>query len=318
MVLLMKKLLGILVLGLLLCNVGAAETIVKLPKDTASGHKKLYKSLTGTYYKDHGVQVVDKKDGHPVRAGDQSIRFEVRSGDCGKDLAGDWSDCKNDRERHELSGLKDTMKKGEYWISWSIYFPKDHQNLSPLSNAYGQFHQKNGHPVFMFKELRNGYTIVRSIKEDYSDYNETKLLGNEEALGNWFDILINVNWTKKNDGFFKLWINDELKYDYKGPTKTKKYVYQKFGIYRTGITRYLNYKNLDKIEKCFNEKGETSAKEHKALRKLKLKKFPGHKTSINIYKKCKEYYEIDNVPTTIIYFDEVRKSKKKEKVGIIK
>ena len=48
------------------------------------------------------MQVVNKKDGHPVRSGKQSIRFEVRSGDCGKDEMGEWNDCKNDRERHEL------------------------------------------------------------------------------------------------------------------------------------------------------------------------------------------------------------------------
>jgi uncharacterized protein (DUF1800 family) len=35
------------------------------------------------------------------------------------------------------------------------------------------------------------------------------------------------------------------------------------------------------------------------------------------YKKGKDYYEIDNVPTTIIYFDEVRRGKTKEKVGIL-
>jgi len=28
------------------------------------------------------MQVVNKKDGHPVRAGKKSIRFEVRAGDC--------------------------------------------------------------------------------------------------------------------------------------------------------------------------------------------------------------------------------------------
>ena len=80
----MKKLLGIVVLGLFWCNAGFAETIVKLPKDTASGYKKIIKSLTGKYFKDHGMQVVNKKDGHPVRIGEQSIRFEVRSGDCGE------------------------------------------------------------------------------------------------------------------------------------------------------------------------------------------------------------------------------------------
>ena len=98
----MKKFFAILVICFLWSNIGLTKTIVKLPKDTSSGFKKVHKSLTGKYYKDYGMQVVDKKDGHPVRAGNKSIRFEVRSGDCGSDPDG-WSDCKNDRERHELT-----------------------------------------------------------------------------------------------------------------------------------------------------------------------------------------------------------------------
>ena len=31
------------------------------------------------------MQLVNKKDGHPVRSGNKSIRFEVREGDCGED-----------------------------------------------------------------------------------------------------------------------------------------------------------------------------------------------------------------------------------------
>ena len=77
----MKKLLGIVVLGLLCMNTSYA---VSLPKDVASG-SKFKKSLTGSYYKKYGMQVVDKKDGHPVSAGIKSISFEVRAGDCGKD-----------------------------------------------------------------------------------------------------------------------------------------------------------------------------------------------------------------------------------------
>ena len=56
----------------------------------------------------------------------------------------------------------------------------------------------------------------------------------------WFDILINAKWLRKkmvfSDG--KIWVNGQL-YDYKGPTKSKSKVYQKFGVYKTGITRYL-------------------------------------------------------------------------------
>ena len=311
----MKKLLGIVVLGLLLCNVGLAKTLVKLPKDTSSGFKKVHKSLTGKYYKDYGMQVVDKKDGHPVRAGEQSIRFEIRDGDCGKDPDG-WSDCKGDRERHELSvaGKKDLMSKGEYWFSWSLFFPKDHQNLWPLSNNYGQFHQKDGAPVFMFKELRSGYSVVRTIGD--VDYDERRLIRNDDMSGKWHDILINAKWSKKDDGFFKVWVNDKLKYDYNGPTKTEKYVYEKFGIYSTGITRYINHKNLDVIEKCFEEKGNTED-EYTAFYTLKSKKIK-HDISVQIYNKCKSFYKPVKIPTRVVYFDEVRRGKTKEKVGVFK
>ena len=61
-----------MVLGLLLSGNAYA---VNLPKDVASGNK-YFKSLSKKF-KEHGMQVVDKKDGHPVRAGDKSIRFEV-------------------------------------------------------------------------------------------------------------------------------------------------------------------------------------------------------------------------------------------------
>ena len=311
----MKKFLGVLFLSLLLSGNSFAAKIVKLPKDVSSG-SKFYKSLTGKYYKKYGYQIVSKDDGHPVRAGNQSIRFEVRNGDCGRD-PGSWSDCKNDRERHELSGGDSDMTKGEYWFSWSIYFPKDHKNLYPLSNAFGQFHQKEGNPVFMFKELKNGYSIVRTITDKDEDYDQKNLLNNEEVLGKWFDVLINAKWTKKKDGFFKIWINNELKYDYVGPTKSKSKVYQKFGVYRTGITRYLNYANFEMMKKCFSEKGKTS-EEHIGFRRFQKKKFPGHKTSIKIYKKCKSFYKIKEVPTTVIYFDEVRRGKTKDKVGVFK
>jgi len=310
----MKKILAIIILSLLWSSNVFAETTVKLPKDAASGFKILTKSLTGKYYKDYGMQIVNDKDGHPVRSGKKSIRFEVRDGDCGQDEDGGWSDCKGDRERHELSANQkgDTMSKGEYWFSWSLYFPEDHQNLWPLSNNYGQFHRKDGPPVFMFKELRSGYSVIRTIGD--VDYHEKRLIHKDDMKGKWHDILINVKWSKKDDGFFKLWVNDKLKYDYKGPTKTEKYVYAKFGIYSTGITRYINYENIDVIEKCFEEKGYTTD-ENTALYILQRKEIQ-HKMSIQIYNKCKSFYKPVKIPTRIVYFDEVRKSKKKKKVGV--
>jgi hypothetical protein len=301
----------LIIVSFLVINSAIAETAIKLPKDVSSG-SKFEISLTGKYYKKHGFQIVNKADGHPVRSGSQSIRFEVRDGDCGQDEDGGWSDCKGDRERHELSGASSAMSKGEYWFSWSLYFPEEHQNLWPLSNNYGQFHQRESSPVFMFKELRGGYSVVRTIGD--IDYDERRLIRNDDMKGKWYDILINAKWSKKDDGFFKVWVNDKLKYEYKGPTKTEKYVYQKFGIYSTGITRYINHKNIDVIEKCFEEKGNTDA-EYTAFYTLKSKKIK-HDISVQLYNKCKSFYKPVKIPTRVVYFDEVRKNKKKQKVGV--
>jgi len=45
----------------------------------------------------HGYQIVNA----PVRAGQESQRFEVRPGDCGKSKT--WNDCETDRERSEIA-----------------------------------------------------------------------------------------------------------------------------------------------------------------------------------------------------------------------
>ena len=97
----MKKVWGILVLGLLWCNFALA---LNLPKDVASGDKFNKANNKYNTFKKYGMQVVDKKDGHPVRAGNKSIRFEVRAGDCGQ--SNDFDDCAGNKERHELAGRK--------------------------------------------------------------------------------------------------------------------------------------------------------------------------------------------------------------------
>ncbi len=90
----MKKFLEILVFIFLFSgNLLAGDSLknMELTKDTGFGD--LYgKSLTGNYYKDYGMQIVNKADDHPVRLGQESIRFEVQPGDCGADdpKHGDW------------------------------------------------------------------------------------------------------------------------------------------------------------------------------------------------------------------------------------
>ena len=70
---------------------------VKLPKDVAQGYKNYWHFGSNFDPKthltpDYAFRIVNKSDGHPVRFGNQSIRFELRRGDCGVDPGG-YDDC---------------------------------------------------------------------------------------------------------------------------------------------------------------------------------------------------------------------------------
>ena len=265
----MKKLLGIVVLGFLFCSDGFAGNIVKLPKDVAFGNS-YFKSLSRNYKK-YGMQVVDKKDGHPVRAGQKSIRFEVRPGDCGYNEG--WSDCDTDRERHELSGKR--MSGGEWWYSWSIYLPKDFINIYPTKLALGQFHQEKGHVVWMFQNQSatkaGGYWVDNGVPGYTKKIDQ--ILTQDEMIEKWNDILVNVKWSKKDDGFFKVWLNGKQVYSFEGPTKMKVKTYFKFGIYRSFLSKWIYSSKNKKKEKgvpaqvvYFDEVRTTK----KSCKKLKL------------------------------------------------
>ena len=99
----MKKLLGIVVLGLLWCNVSVAGEMnlwkkkFKLPTDVMQGYKNVWNFCCNFDPKthlspDYAFQFVNKSDGHPVRLGEQSVRFELRRGDCGVSASG-YDDC---------------------------------------------------------------------------------------------------------------------------------------------------------------------------------------------------------------------------------
>ena len=247
----MKKILGLFVLCLLFTNVCFAKQFVKLPKDVGSG-SKFYKSLTGKYYKKYGFQIVTKQDGHPVRAGNKSLRFELRDGDCNDPPPPAHNDCKTDRERFELSA-EDIYSGEEWWYAWSIFIPKDFINISPAYLSLGQFHLEptpEGDPCcnLSLRNRRGGYHLQNPI----NNFDEQQLLTHSEMVETWNDILINLKLYKKDNGLIKLWLNVKLVYEYQGPTLTKnsKFVSFKFGIYRSFISWFLNQsKRLYNISK---------------------------------------------------------------------
>jgi hypothetical protein len=299
---------------------------VILPNDVASGDKYGVCLSDKTAFKEYGLRVVDKKDGHPVRAGNKSMRFELRDGDCNDPPPPNWNDCKNDRERFELSGRG--MPDGvEGWYAWSLFTPKGYVDIETGATDLGQFNLEPGEDpdpccVFTINKKKSGYVLELNIlKSNKWTHKSVALnLSDEEMSGNWSDFLVNFKWSKKDDGFIKLWLNNKLMYEFSGQTLTKDTVdtYFKFGIYRSALSRYLNQKNFSpEVEACF-EKNGASAKvidDSKNGRNSQLLGWGANAISFKIYNQCKHLYKI-KAPTQIVYYDEVRSAKTCKKLKL--
>lgn len=225
-----------------------------LPKDIASGAR--WQRSVGETMKKHQIQIVSIEDGHPVNSGSQSIRFEIREGDCSYN--GTWSDCKGDRFRSELSESKDGFK--HKFFAWSIYLPEDFKSVDPVLLSMGQIHQNmpnykatTGMPTTYGQSLsfhfnNGGYWVVRYLKafppdgDPYSGYfnKKTHLLDVKDMLGKWNNIVLEFKGSEEKEGIVKVWVNGELKYEYTGQTNDGGKNYFKFGMYQSWVSRINN------------------------------------------------------------------------------
>ena len=207
-------------------------------------HRGIFKTFKRSLNdKSYGYSVVEDPTGSaPTKRVEV---FEVRPGDCAKDQG--WDDCKNDRERSELSENKKRARSGsEYWYGWSIYFPEDYINIYPTKTALGQFHQDDGaHVVWMFQNGIGGYYLDEQVQGGTRHY--FKLISEESLRGQWHQIEVHAKWEKDRSGIFQVWVNGELKADYTGQTMTDKKVYFKYGVYRTFMSRYKNKTNTTEV-----------------------------------------------------------------------
>ena len=266
----MKKLLGIVVLGLLWCSFSAAGEMnvwkkkIKMPKDIMKGYINDWRFCCNIdpetkLTPDYAFKFVNKSDGHPVRLGEQSLRIELRRGDCGVSPSG-YDDCAikdpetgMTSERNELTLFNKASKiKGTTWHTYSIFLPKDFLRTGFEHITMGQLHGDGDLAVAFNWNIGSetlGYEMQRrtacflpqhinlniqtecSVTMTQNHYEEV-ITGNN-LLGKWHDIVFNVKWTKKQTGYLKQWINGKLVYHYQGNTETPGETTQaQFGIYR--------------------------------------------------------------------------------------
>ncbi len=202
-----------------------------------------------------------------VRHGDSALRFELRKDSCGatkNDVANNTSwDCGQDSERNELLPANDNTQigfRGNVWQTLSFYveeipYEEGHNSIWQIHN------DGDWAPMFNWSIESDGlYTQRRTACNDPKIYKKYGAKGNEgcsanwkentnekvldisELFNQWNDVVMNINYTTKDSGFLKLWINGKLVYHYQGsiipPAGKKKgtwsnYSTMQFGIYRT-------------------------------------------------------------------------------------
>ncbi|MDC0423917.1 polysaccharide lyase [Candidatus Pelagibacter sp.] len=293
----MKKLLGIVVLGLLFHNTGLSNEInvkkkIKFPKDVVQGYKNDMGSLWGlscTYSEDnkcmtpnYAYKIVSKDKNYPVRLGKKSVRMELRKGDCHQKRIGSHNDCKASppAERHEFSIEydKSTEMNGKRWHAHSMFLPSDTSIINSEWITMGQFHNIDyDKPPVNFDLKKKHFKLVtrfhcihpsklnKSCNSDDNLKAIKKIINTNKLFGQWNDFVVNANWTSNiKDGFFKLWVNGRLVYHFVGRTVAPNdQITMQFGIYRgaarsSGDANHVVY--YDEIRKA------------KSCKKLKLEK----------------------------------------------
>jgi len=186
----MKKLLGILVIGLLFCSIGYAKTkiteVKRSVKEDGEGILKLkeFHALNAP----HAINPVSVSDFSII--GKTSIRFESNHGECGQEP--NWNDCPNDRERTELYYGDESWKK-EKWYRFYLYLPKDYNSIAPAKMSLIQWKRlKPSKVLIMFQHMHAGLTFNRGGDTFPDSY--IVLKSNEDLLGNWTEIIFNTNW----------------------------------------------------------------------------------------------------------------------------
>ncbi len=261
---------------------------LKIKKDdTTVNVKGGFKIIREQFYKnfkkennlDYNFLEVTKEN---PRYGDTALKLTLGTG-----CIGSKADCKRanaeSKKRVEISGRKIGKKKDDnVWMSMSLLIPKDFKWGGRLTIQ--QWHNdievyepmletdlKNFVGLTMKNGSKKGYFVLDKPNKNCSAgsgdgstganfcikaYQEFKLLDWDELLslkGKWIDIIHNINFNSNPEkGYFKIWINGDLKVDQKGQTIWKthgdveKYFGKnrwdfKFGIYTTSKMAFKLY-----------------------------------------------------------------------------
>lgn len=162
---------------------------------------------------------------------DQTVRFELRPGDCAKQR-----DCATERERVEIKEVERDPLHQLVWYRFALYLPADYPEMSP-KQILGQWH--DGRRPALSNRYENGTLWLDLMAGASKTTHKFPVKG--FAKGAWHELVYAIRWSPNEDGAIRAWNNGGLVTDYQGPTLSADWSKRprfKIGIYRSHLDRF--------------------------------------------------------------------------------
>jgi len=174
-----------------------------------------------------GCLVVDKANNQPVYSGSQSVRFEIRPGDCSASTS--FNDCVNDRSRWEIFQNRNTSTLGQIiTYEYAIYIPAQAQiQPPPKSGSYPStvLTQINwqclprsqcsslgtdGYGALAFLKIDYTGTLSLQTHQDFTWTPNQAVTVDSNPYNKWIRLRYVIKSTTASDGYIQIYVNDKL------------------------------------------------------------------------------------------------------------
>ena len=263
------------------------------------------------------------------RAGEKSQKFVLKHNECGAEKG--YDDCVNDAQRTERVPKDTDNYKGDVvYYGFSIFLPKDFPSIHPAAVTLGQVKNDGlSQPIWITRIRKDNFNIVTHWND-----NECSLIKVDDMKGVWTDFIIKSDFSTKDkegdvktivrkpgtntyvteykNSYLEVWVNNEsvckmtsqiltdeaLKY-----TK-KERINFRYGIYQIALSEWFN---LNKTKSPKNVKAYDEAKFKGGAEQGTMKSVTGSPFSYD--------WGVE-LPTQIVYFDEIRVGSSKDEVDV--
>lgn len=173
-----------------------------------------------------------------IRSGQTSIRMQIQPGDCSARIGGGQpDDCASGNERIEINT---GTSSGTMLYAFSLLLGSDFRQLNEAAPTVSlvQWFQAGAGACFSIRYDADSDDLLLRNRCTNGSYNtaepEDVDLGGDATRG-FQEFVVLANWSKGSDGLFRLLVDNELVYDFRGPTlvaEGSNEVSQRFSVLR--------------------------------------------------------------------------------------